>query len=307
MQPSKNEAASDTIADGRLQWAYQCRWMISHQLSMIATTLEREVLRGPDPDARRSLEGKRFPATWRMVVQCLNKSRELAIGKCDEDLDNDLRSCLHGIQGLLRGPERFVAPQVGDQIELLGRLSGRLGGLIAQEEDRSADSQPAGCNGSPPPDASLDEIQGLHRGPEQSVALRVDDPIESIERLSERPGEQVAREEGGLTSDETVAEEGPAPPDAWVYQGQRFRGLTSKPFRFAKLLWEGKRGTWVTFGEIAKMVLQDHATEVSSDQVGNWRRQANAFFREHDIPLKTSVKSCNAIIEDRQSTAAGNS
>jgi hypothetical protein len=99
--------------------------------------------------------------------------------------------------------------------------------------------------------------------------------------------------------DEESIPDGPIGIDAWAYQQVVYKKLARKPWLFAKALFEAMPYS-VAFEEFSMSVMDDHAENVDSVKVGNWRSKANKFFMENQIPLRISVAGSFANM-DKQS------
>lgn len=84
--------------------------------------------------------------------------------------------------------------------------------------------------------------------------------------------------------------EGPVQGFRWCYGGKiTGDAMSPKPWKLANFLWS-KRYRTAAFHELEVPVYDDCTHCVSAVAVGSLRREANAFFSDHNIPLIVSVK-----------------
>ncbi len=86
-----------------------------------------------------------------------------------------------------------------------------------------------------------------------------------------------------------TGEDGPVEPDGVRWHGVVYRGLSRKPFLAIRYLWEQQDRTALAY-DLAEPVWGDVEVDVPDNGCQGLRRQTNAFFRKHGIPLHVVTK-----------------
>jgi hypothetical protein len=81
---------------------------------------------------------------------------------------------------------------------------------------------------------------------------------------------------------------GPVGVDMFLWGGQTYRGLTNKSFALVSTLWAAKHRT-LSKAEVEEAVYGDELAPENG--LASLRRQVNAFFLRHRIPLQVTIRS----------------
>ena len=100
--------------------------------------------------------------------------------------------------------------------------------------------------------------------------------------------------------------DGPSTPYTWRYGGKKIGDMRSGAWKLVSYLW-GRRSRRADFEEIGRPVFEINECP-NINQVGALRRDANNFFRKHQIPWTVKTRAREVFLESRDwsQVAAGN-
>lgn len=134
-----------------------------------------------------------------------------------------------------------------------------------------------------------------------TIPLRV---LDSDELRANLAAERLRLQASERTRSDSIAarrhaSDGPTSPGCWSYRGREAKGLQSKPWRFAKALYEAEHGT-VEITELGEAVNGDRVDEPTPDDGKNWQRAAKKWFLENNIPLSISKSGMSFTIRETE-------
>jgi hypothetical protein len=117
--------------------------------------------------------------------------------------------------------------------------------------------------------------------PEQRAAKA--DMLRALDQIDERLGLKSTIAPKTTTPNTTK----PIPPDAFMFNGQRFDGIARQPFLALQYLWTMPNRA-ATKDDLTEPVFGDSEEFVDKGQIHNIRRDLNKFFRCHNLPFKAT-------------------
>lgn len=105
--------------------------------------------------------------------------------------------------------------------------------------------------------------------------------------------------EPGHDNDETIAikSNGPIPPNCFVWNKEKYDGLSPVPWRLVDTLWKSPNQT-AEYRKLGEPVWDDREIELDKEAVGTARKAANRFFQAKGIPLKVAIKGLCVSLRD---------
>jgi len=94
-----------------------------------------------------------------------------------------------------------------------------------------------------------------------------------------------------------VVDDGPADPQHFCWRGERLPVPGRMTWKLISYLWRAEQRS-ADFEDLAGDVWEDLPANVGDDTVGAARRNANAFFHKHAIPLQVRTSRSVAMLED---------
>jgi hypothetical protein len=97
-----------------------------------------------------------------------------------------------------------------------------------------------------------------------------------------QPRETPAATEGALPLDG----DGPLGPDAFIWEGKKYSGLSMIPWRLLFAIWNTRDRCLEINDTLGGEVWGDHALEPDDNAIGTARKACNTFFDEHPLPFR---------------------
>ena len=194
---------------------------------------------------------------------------------------------------------RGAISRLGEQLDEHQATLFEVGGLIAQASQLSY-SAPLQDEviGEPDPTARLQTAltrlcSQLGSPAELDVELPRTGTTDVSFAIFTRRLQSIDRQLGQLL----VVDDGPADPQHFCWRGERLPVPGRMTWKLISYLWRAEQRS-ADFEELAGDVWEDLPQNVGDNTVGSARRKANAFFREHAIPLQVRTSRSVAMLED---------
>ena len=119
----------------------------------------------------------------------------------------------------------------------------------------------------------------------QLAALR-----DALDRLPQKDKDSAGDEEASEESDADRPQEqdGPVPPDEFIYRGVTYQVPAGVVYRLIDALWHAPRRRLLC-EDLAELVWQDQNAESTPGQIASARTRANAAFRKHRLSFQVKI------------------
>ncbi len=111
-----------------------------------------------------------------------------------------------------------------------------------------------------------------------------------------KPQEAIDKRELGIKNPQSG--DGPIRGDSFYWKGVPYDGLSPRPWRLLKKLWEAEGQALEIDNTLTKYVWKNRAVGVSNQIIGTTLKGVNKFFKQHEIPIKASIKGTSIFLKD---------